>query len=879
MPGFLKSAILWLTLAGLYFIAAKLGLSLAFEQANTSPVWPPTGIAIAAMVYFGLRASPGILLGAYIVNTMTGLPALLALSIAVGNTFEAIVVFYLLSRFVVMYPFSRVIHVTKFVVIVLLATLVSATVGVTSLALGGIIDWNVYGVLWSTWWLGDIVGGLIIAPLLLCWAKSDENEFSINQLIEALLITGVTFFCIELVFSNWFSIGEDNYPIAFIYLPISMWVAYRYMQKGATLYLITVSILAIYGTSQGYGPFVSESVNESLLLLQGFMGVMVIATLVLAASVDESKKANEKLIDSQSKLKSIVDAQTSYLKVAENELVLAENVFNKSVQAIFITDNNGIILRANSAFNKITGYSNAEIIGRDPRFLRSGKHDKAFFDELWHELLNEGSWQGEVWDRRKNGEIFPTWQTMTAVRDDQNQLIQFISIFSDISEKKLSEERIHHLAHYDIVTGLKNRAAFHDQLAKSISHADRQGHKLALLYLDLDNFKLINDASGHPVGDMLLKHIATRIKSMIRQEDTVARLGGDEFVILLVDINTIQDVAMVAEKVLLEMAKPVLLEHTEVVVTGSVGVSTFPMDARDADILLKNADVAMYRAKEKGRNNFQFYTAEMNAQAEERLQLESDMRKALVKNEFVLHFQPQVNLETGRIIGCEALVRWQHPERGLIPPNIFIPVAEESGLIRQLGEWVLYTACMQQKKWHQSELYSIRMAVNISGRQFISQQLIFEIQKIVTDTGIDPNKLELELTESTIMENVEENITVLQKLHDMGVQLSIDDFGTGYSSMAYLKRFPIDQLKIDQSFVRDIVTDADDAAIVNATTALGHNLNMHVIAEGVETLEQLQFLKNNGCDEIQGYYFSRPVTADEFTALLRKEFNLHDIAN
>ena len=336
---------------------------------------------------------------------------------------------------------------------------------------------------------------------------------------------------------------------------------------------------------------------------------------------------------------------------------------------------------------------------------------------------------------------------------------------------------------------------------------------------------------------------------------------------------------MVAEKVLLEMAKPVLLEHTEVVVTGSVGVSTFPMDARDADILLKNADVAMYRAKEKGRNNFQFYTAEMNAQAEERLQLESDMRKALVKNEFVLHFQPQVNLETGRIIGCEALVRWQHPERGLIPPNIFIPVAEESGLIRQLGEWVLYTACMQQKKWHQSELYSIRMAVNISGRQFISQQLIFEIQKIVTDTGIDPNKLELELTESTIMENVEENITVLQKLHDMGVQLSIDDFGTGYSSMAYLKRFPIDQLKIDQSFVRDIVTDADDAAIVNATTALGHNLNMHVIAEGVETLEQIQFLKNNGCDEIQGYYFSRPVTADEFTALLRKEFNLHDIAN
>jgi len=875
----LKSVTLWLLLAAVYIIAAKLGLSLAFEQANTSPVWPPSGIAIAALVYFGVRASPGVFLGAFIVNTMTGLPVLLALGIAVGNTLEAIAVFYLLSRFVVMYPFSRVIYVTKFVVILLIATLVSATVGVTSLALGGVIDWDVYSVLWSTWWLGDIVGGLIIAPLLLCWAKSEKISFSTNQLIETLLIIVISLFCIELVFSNLFFIDEDNYPITFIFLPISMWVAYRYKQKGATLFIVTISILATYGTSQGYGPFVSESVNESLLLLQSFMGVMVIATLVLAASVDESKKANEKLIDSQNKLKSILDAQTDYLKVAENELILAENVFNKSVQAIFITNSDGIILRANSAFSKITGYCNTEAIGRDPRFLRSGKHDKIFFDELWHELLNEGSWQGEVWDRRKNGEIFPTWQTMTAVRDDQNQLIQFISIFSDISEKKLSEERIHHLAHYDVVTGLKNRAAFHDQLAKSISHADRQGHKLALLYLDLDNFKLINDASGHPVGDMLLKHIANRIKLMIREEDTIARLGGDEFVILLVGINTIQDAAMVAEKVLLEMAKPVLLEHTEVVVTGSVGVSTFPMDARDADILLKNADVAMYRAKEKGRNNFQFYTAEMNAQAEERLQLESDMRKALERNEFVLHYQPQANLETGRIIGCEALVRWQHPERGLIPPNIFIPVAEESGLIRQLGEWVLYTACMQQKKWHQSDLYSIRMAVNISGRQFISQQLIFEIQKIITDTGIDPNKLELELTESTIMENVEENITVLQKLHDMGVQLSVDDFGTGYSSMAYLKRFPIDQLKIDQSFVRDIVTDADDAAIVNATTALGHNLHMHVIAEGVETLEQLQFLKNNGCDEIQGYYFSRPVTADEFTALLRKEFNLRDIAS
>ncbi|MCW8878295.1 MAG: EAL domain-containing protein [Kangiellaceae bacterium] len=847
-----------------YYLAAVFGLSLAFEQANTSPVWPPTGIALSALLLRGIHLWPGVALGAFLVNVQTDVSFLSSALIAIGNTLEAVVGWWLLSKFSSRYPFDTISNVAKFALIITIATTVSATVGVTTLYLSNTIDANAYPLLWTTWWLGDLVGGIVVTPFLLTWLRDDFSLWKKLFSQEPIYLFIIGFFSISVSFTDWFSFSGHNYPVAFIYLPVSIWIGYRLGHLGSTFFIIVLSGFAIYATLDGLGPFVRTSENESLLLLQGFMGVMMISTLALVASIEESKKANQKLADNEETLRQIVSQQTGDLETAAKQLKLAENVFRESDQAIVIADKEHKILRINPSFTKITGFSQDEVISRPIDILKSFKHSEEFYRNIRNQLLERGNWQGEIWEKKKNGEIYPTWQTVSAVRNSQHQVIQFISIFSDISEQKTAEEKIYHLAHYDVVTGLRNRTAFHDQLEKAIAYADRSRHQLAILYLDLDNFKLINDASGHPVGDQLLKHVADRMQESIREEDTVARLGGDEFVILLVELSAVNDAAMVADKILKEIAKPILLENTEVVVTGSIGISTYPIDGADADTLLKNADSAMYRAKAKGKNNNQFFTAEMNALAQERLALENDMRKALENNEFVLHFQPQFDINTKDIIGCEALVRWQHPERGLIQPNQFIPIAEESGLIKPLGHLVLLQACQARRRWSELGIPNFRVAVNISCRQFLSQQLITDIQDVLSYCQTSAELLELELTESTIMENVEENIKTLQKLHDMGIILSVDDFGTGYSSMAYLKRFPIDKLKIDRSFVRDIATDPDDAAIVEATTLLAHSLNLTVIAEGVEAVEQLDFLKQVGCDEVQGFYFSKPLQNDEF---------------
>jgi diguanylate cyclase (GGDEF)-like protein/PAS domain S-box-containing protein len=523
----------------------------------------------------------------------------------------------------------------------------------------------------------------------------------------------------------------------------------------------------------------------------------------------------------------------------------------------------------NPAFCRITGYSTEDIVGQPTSVLKSGRQDPEFYAGFWQALLDNGVWQGEIWNRRKDGAVIPVWQTISVVRDRFGEVDHFISIFSDISEKKMSEERIYHLAHYDALTGLPNRTSFHNEFEEALSHAKRHGRRVALLFLDLDQFKLINDASGHPAGDELLKQVALRLKQTVREEDIVARLGGDEFTVLLDDIPSVEDVDLVAEKILQTLATPFHLDHSELVITTSIGISVFPGDGDDASTLLKNADTAMYRAKAQGRNNSQFFTAEMKTHASERLRLESEMRAALKNNEFLLHYQPQVDTLSGEIIGLETLVRWQHPEKGLIPPGVFIPVAEDSGLIVPLGEWIMKEACKQYRKWQDTGLEPVRIAVNLSGRQFVRQDLRGMVEKVLDDAGIAPSAIELELTESTIMEHVEETVETLKTLRDLGVHLSIDDFGTGYSSMAYLKRFTIDKLKIDQSFVRDLATDSDDAAIVIATIAMAHALNLTVIAEGVETEEQLQFLKENGCEQMQGYYFSRPLPVEKITELLR----------
>lgn len=556
---------------------------------------------------------------------------------------------------------------------------------------------------------------------------------------------------------------------------------------------------------------------------------------------------------------------------ARKEQELADSVFRSSVEAIVVCDAQRNILRVNPAFTRITGYAMEEVLGQNVRVLQSGQHSSDFYREMWESLSKTGLWQGEISDRRKNGELVSLWQTINTVKDPVGNTIQYISIFSDITEKKLSEERIFRLANFDNLTGLPNRISFQNRLSELIQHARHQSYGFALMFMDLDHFKMINDTAGHSTGDELLQQVAQRLREVVREDDMVARLGGDEFTLLLTRDDSNDKVSLVAERVLAALSRPYQLETMQAMVSISIGIAMFPNDGQDAASLLKNADVAMYRAKDQGRNNYQFFMEEMNRQAIERMALASDLLSGMERNEFHLVYQPQFDLNSGRLVGCEALLRWQHPTRGMISPAVFIPVAEQTGAIEALGRWVLEAGLMQCQQWRENGGKSIPVAINLSVRQLMDDELPAKVAAMLSASGLMADQLELEITESMLMENVDKILNNLNVLRGMGIMIAIDDFGTGYSSLAYLKKLPIDKLKIDRSFVSDIMTNPDSAKIVSATIALGKSLNLKVIAEGIETEEQLQFLRTQGSDEGQGYYLSKPISPEQLQQLLRAQ--------
>ena len=557
------------------------------------------------------------------------------------------------------------------------------------------------------------------------------------------------------------------------------------------------------------------------------------------------------------------------LQHANKRLNLFARVFENSHEGVPITDAERKIVAINPAFTQVTGYTQEDVIGQNPKLMSSGRQTPEFYRAMWDSIDGTGQWQGEIWDRRKNGEIYPQWLSIGTLRDEGGKVVNYISIFNDITERKESERHIQFMAHYDALTKLPNRALFGDRLAQALATARRSGKKAALLFLDLDRFKSINDSLGHQPGDLLLQSVAARLKSCVREMDTVCRQGGDEFIVLLSEIDKMEDAAHIALKIVEAMSKEHFVGGSNLIITCSIGISIYPDDAVDGSLLIKNADAAMYHAKESGRNNFQFFTPDMNAEASERLALESDLRRAVQHEEFLLHYQPQIDNRSGKIIGMEALIRWRHPDKGMVSPARFIPIAEYCGLINAMGEWVLKTACIQNRKWQDEGLLNVPVAVNISALQFHQKNFKETVARILRESGLAPGYLELEITEGVTVREIEATVRLLNELKQMGVLISIDDFGTGYSSLSYLKRFPIDKLKIDQSFVRDISTDADDAAIVQTIISMGHGLRLKVIAEGVETAEQLAFLKQWQCDEIQGYYFSKPLAADEFAEYVK----------
>ncbi|ANE54126.1 EAL domain-containing protein [Methylomonas sp. DH-1] len=554
-------------------------------------------------------------------------------------------------------------------------------------------------------------------------------------------------------------------------------------------------------------------------------------------------------------------------KQQENELRIAAATF-QSHEAIMVTDAKGVVLRVNDAFSRITGYSADEVIGRRSDLLSKIRQAPGLLHGLFRALLRDNQWRGEIWNRRKNGDVFPEWLTVTGVRDESGKQLNYVAIFSDISEQKAAEREIHELAFYDPLTGLPNRRLLLDRLKQEIAAAKRQHCYGALFFLDLDHFKTLNDSRGHQVGDELLTQVAQRLRAIIREEDTACRLGGDEFIVMVPGryselAQATHHAVMLAEKILHTINQPFNVQGSEHHFSTSIGVTLFPEAAEQPEAVIQQADTAMYRAKESGRNGISFYRPSMQETADRRLTLEKEIREALKQSQFVLHYQPQVD-DSGRVVSAETLIRWQHPQRGMISPAEFIPVAEDTRLILPLGEWVIRETCRQIGVWDRENRAIGHVAVNVSSRQFRQPDFVQQIERILADAGLSADRLVIELTEGSVISNIEDTVRKMRDLQTLGVKTSIDDFGIGYSSLSYLKTLPISQLKIDQSFVKDLPEDQNDAVIVETIINMAKSLRLHVIAEGVETAEQVLFLREKGCLSYQGYHIGRPVPAAQF---------------
>lgn len=550
----------------------------------------------------------------------------------------------------------------------------------------------------------------------------------------------------------------------------------------------------------------------------------------------------------------------------QEKLQLAATVFENTAEGVLITDIDQRISAVNRAFSEITGYSEIEALGQTPRLLASGQHDSAFYLAMWHQLTAEGHWQGEIYNKRKNGELYPSWLTISAVRNSDREITHFVAVFADISSIKHAQAKLDYQAHHDPLTGLPNRTLFENRLQGVLTCAQVSNRQGAVLFLDLDRFKHISDSLGHPVGDLLLKGIAQRLKEQVRDVDTVARLGGDEFIILLPGLHKPSDASTIANKLLACFNAPFQAGEHEFFTSASIGISLYPQDGTDVSTLIRNADAAMYRSKAKGRNRVEAYTRDLTAQASERIALEHELRRAVERNEMSLCFQPKLSLKTQSLVGAEALIRWSHPTFGEVPPEHFIHLAEENGTILQLGDWVLEQACRQMQAWKQHYQPFGPLSINLAGAQLRHPHLARRIEQLLKHHQLKAGDLQLEITENFIMSQAEEALAVLYQLKKLGVQLAIDDFGTGYSSLSYLKRLPLDILKIDKSFIRGLPDDPHDAAIARAIIALGRSMQLTIIAEGVENQAQQRFLAAEGCEQIQGYIVSLPLPPEEFAA-------------
>jgi diguanylate cyclase (GGDEF)-like protein/PAS domain S-box-containing protein len=629
-----------------------------------------------------------------------------------------------------------------------------------------------------------------------------------------------------------------------------MSVSYRDALRAALLYLL-LSVLWLLLTGHLLNSFFDDSVDRvRWQLINGYVWALFSAGLIFIARA--------RLLGFLG-----LGATLRHRNEDRERLRQAAAVFDCTREGVLVSDRQGLIVHVNRAFMEITGYQREEVLGRQPRMFKSGHHPPAFYKTMFESLNSTGEWNGEIWNRRKNGEIYPQWQTIRVIQDDHGQLSHYVAVFSDISAIKDSEHELAHLAHHDPLTDLPNRLLFTDRAEQALASAQIHKRGCALLLIDLDHFKIINDSLGHNVGDQLLKAVAERLKGMFGPGITLARLGGDEFAVLAESCPQLMQAAALAQRIIDGLKEPFRSDGHQLFITASIGISLFPGDALSAEQLLRNADSALFKAKSAGREGYALYTEELTAHAQHRVEMASELRRALEQQELRVYYQPVHDLQSSRLIGVEALVRWEHPERGLVAPGEFIPIAERTGLIAEIDAWVMQQACQQMCQWLKAGVVLSFVAVNVSSRLFARRELYQQVAQVLHDTGLDPAFLELEVTESAVMEDPEVALEQMHRLRELGLRLAIDDFGTGYSSLLRLKRLPVQKLKIDQGFVAGLPWDDDDAAIVRVIIALAQSMGMQVHAEGIEQIEQAGFLLDHACDLGQGYWFGRPVSAEQ----------------
>ncbi len=811
---------------------------------------PASGFALAALLIGGRQYAWAVFLGGISAQAILGEPLLVALTTSAGDTLEALCGVWLLNRnkdFCI-----RLQSLEAYLRLVLLGGALSAAVAAvavnTILLTSGILMLADYRHAFLHWWLSDTLGIILFTPFFLATWRMQSDWRNKGRVAEFLVLTSLTILAGEAIFiGRWHGIWLDQVAKGYWMFLILTWSALRLGICETVILLTLTAVYALIGVMQGGGVFLSGDIAANLADYWIYMLTLSVSSMALATYFNQ-------------------------LRQVKAELRIAATTF-ESHEGILITDANGIILRVNNAFTKVTGYLEKEAIGRNPSFLQSGRHDAAFYAAMWECIRKTGIWEGEIWNRRKNGAIYPEFLSITAVRGQDGKIANYIGSFNDISTSKAAEDEIRNLAFYDSLTHLPNRRLLLDRLRQALITSARSGKKGALLFIDLDNFKTLNDTHGHDVGDMLLLQVAERLTACVREVDSVARLGGDEFVVMLEDlgqedIEAAAKAEVIGEKIIASLNVPYRLGSLDHYSTPSIGAAMFGNQEQGVDELLKQADIAMYQAKHSGRNTLRFFDQDMQESINARSRMEAALRKAIGGEQLQLYYQPQVDSKQ-HLTGVEALIRWQHPERGQISTAQFISLAEETGLIFAIDAWVLETACKQLKAWQQN-VYTreLVLTINISAKQFYQRDFVSRVQSAVLRNEINPRRLMLELNENMMLMNIGTLSATMNELKNIGVQLALGHFGSGYFSLQQLRKLPVDQIKIDQSFVMDISNNGDNNAIIGTIMAVADRLNLDVIAEGVETAEQRQRLLNKECMHFQGYLFGKPAPIEEIEASL-----------